>query len=75
MQIHVVLHRMRVFLYVNKKKTQFLVFHRDGARDIQVGTVCVQESKSAVLLGMTMNKNWTGLTMWQHWKKNLSSGP
>jgi hypothetical protein len=40
----------------NEKKTQFLAFHRDGARDIPVGPVCVQESKSAVLLGMMINK-------------------
>jgi hypothetical protein len=39
-----------------KRKLNFYFFYKDGARDIQVGPVCVQESKSAVLLEMTINK-------------------
>jgi hypothetical protein len=54
---HKVLMYMKINrLSLNEGKTQFLVFGKEGSRDIKVGEATVSESKTVVLLGATINK-------------------
>jgi hypothetical protein len=54
-------HEVLMYMKINKLspnegKTQFLVFGREGARDIKAGEPNVSKSKTAVLLGAIINK-------------------
>jgi hypothetical protein len=54
-------HKVLMYMNINRfspneGKTQFLWFGKEGARDIKVREAIVSESKTAVLLGATINK-------------------